>query len=209
MNPAESYNLRSDNLGNPVTSVGMAGYCRCGKRSGGRGSRGFCSDVCRFWAKVQTGPGCWLWAGALHVSGTLTNEPYGEFYYKGRPRRAHIVSWALAHGGQLPPVSIGGLGVMHSCDTPLCVRPDHLSLGTQAENMRDAAQKGRLHIARPGRQKVSPEDIAVIRARVAAGELQYRVAADFGIARNTVSGIVSGTARQYDAPIRPAVEKAS
>jgi hypothetical protein len=199
MNQPGSYNLRSSYLGKPE-----AGYCLCGKRSGGRGSRGFCSVDCRFWSKVQMGPTCWLWIAGHHTS-KRTREPYGQCYYKGRGRRAHIVAWALSHDGILPDVSSGGLGVLHRCDTPLCVRPDHLFLGTPLDNMRDAAAKGRLHIARPGRQKVSPEDIAVIRSRVAAGELQKVVAADFGIARNTVSQIIHGHGRQYDAPLVPAL----
>lgn len=102
-----------------------------------RGKRGFCSDECRFWAKVERGTGCWLWTAALHVS--KRSEAYGQVYYKGRPRRAHIVSWAIAHNGLIPTLS-----VLHHCDTPLCVRPDHLFLGTQADNMRDASDKGRL-----------------------------------------------------------------
>lgn len=176
--------------------------CVCGKTSAGRGSRGFCSQECRFWSKVQKGPSCWLWQAARHRRGDGV-DTYGQVYYKGRPRRAHIVAWALAHGA-LPD---GGLAVCHRCDTPLCVRPDHLFVGTAKENMQDAAQKGRLHIPRPGAQKVTPSDIAEIRRRVAAGDLYRVVAADFAISRTLVSDLIRGVARRYDAPLRPATQR--
>lgn len=196
-------------MGVPVTSriAKPSGFCVCGNRAVGRGSRGFCSQACRFWSKVQKGPACWIWAAARHRRGD-GNDLYGQVYYKGRPRRAHIVAWALAYG-ELPDVSIGGLAVCHRCDTPLCVRPDHLFLGTAKDNMQDAAQKGRLHIARPGSQKVTPEQIAAIRRRVGAGETHLAVALDFGISRSFVSELVRGRTRIYDAPLAPAIEKAS
>lgn len=204
-----SHKCCSDNYG---ISEALPGYCRaCGNRSV-RGKRGFCSDACRFWSYVQKGPECWLWTGARHKAtgkdGTV-NDSYGQVYYKGRPRRAHIVSWAISVG-HLPDVSSGGLGICHKCDNPICVRPSHLFLGTQSDNMQDAASKGRLHVPRPGRQKVNPQDIEIMRRRVAAGETHKAVAADFGIARTTLSEIISGKRRHYDAPLVPAsIEKAS
>lgn len=204
-NRAESDNQRCVYLGKREVP---AGYCVCGKRTGGRGSRGFCSDACRFWAKVEKGPNCWLWTGARHREGAGKKSKrnlYGQVYYKGRPRRAHIVSWALSVG-HLPH---DGLQVCHHCDVPLCVRPSHLFIGTAKDNLQDASQKGRLNIARPGRQKVSPEDIEAMRRRVTAGETHQAVARDFGISRSTVSEIISGKRRKYDAPLVPAVKKAS
>jgi hypothetical protein len=100
-----------------------------------------------------------------------------------------------------------GLEVLHRCDVTLCVRPDHLRLGTHTDNMADAAAKGRLHVSRPKCQKVSAEDIATIRSRVAAGELHRVVAADFGIARNTVTDLCNGKSRAYDAPLVASLEQ--
>jgi HNH endonuclease len=169
-NRAGLHNVVSKASGQLADSQGTKLCRHCGVNPvGGRGSRSFCGDLCRFWSKVQKGPTCWLWRAGRHVS-KRTKEPYGQCYYKGRPRRAHIVSWALAHG------DVPSLDVLHRCDTPLCVRPDHLFLGTQTDNMRDAAAKGRLHVPRPHRQKVSPEQIEVIRNRVAAGETHKAVA---------------------------------
>lgn len=87
----------------------------------------------RFWTKVQKSGGCWLWTG------TVTRWGYGQILGPHRvPLTASRVAWELMHG-PIPK----GLQVHHHCDVPLCVRPDHLWLGTQAENLADARRKGR------------------------------------------------------------------
>lgn len=127
----------------------------------------FCDHACysasirvpieqRFWTKVnKQGPapahlpdlsGCWLWTAA-------TIRGYGQILGvlngKRRPLYAHRVSWELAFG----PI-LNDLEVLHRCDTPLCVRPDHLFLGTQQDNLADARAKGRLDNSKPRRRRV-------------------------------------------------------
>ena len=88
----------------------------------------------RFWKRVQKTETCWLWTGAKNKKG------YGTFYIsKYEPIGAHRFSYLLAEGK-----SPEELFVCHKCDNPSCVRPDHLFLGTNTDNMRDAKKKGRL-----------------------------------------------------------------
>lgn len=87
----------------------------------------------RFWLNVQKTEGCWLWTGRRDGAG------YGQIFVQGRRIGVHRLSWLL-NCGEIPE----GLFVCHHCDVPLCVRPDHLFVGTHDDNMRDAAIKGRM-----------------------------------------------------------------
>lgn len=86
----------------------------------------------RFWARVKTTDGCWLWVG------NRGREGYGSIWVHGRAVRVHRFSWEL-HYGTIPH----GMYVCHRCDNPSCVNPLHLFLGTHLDNMRDKMSKGR------------------------------------------------------------------
>ncbi len=109
----------------------------------------------RFWPYVsKSEQGCWLWTGVCNSKGygRVINHD-GAF---GLPRNtgAHRFSWCL-HFGLIPD----GLLVCHKCDTPLCVRPDHLFLGTALDNTRDAISKGRFRTGRAGRVSTITPDL--------------------------------------------------
>lgn len=136
----------------------------------------------RFWSHVHRpeAKACWPYTGYVGDHG------YGIFAIAGRLRaRAHCFSW-WASRGPIPT----GIEVCHSCDVRACVNPGHLFLGTHRDNHLDAVRKGRKHAW--GLQKLCAQQVREIRARAATGELQRLIAADFGIARHTVSQIVNG-----------------
>lgn len=87
-----------------------------------------------FWPKVRWDQhGCWEWQASRYING------YGQFHFPGgKGVRAHRAAWIIMYG-PIPERMV----IMHRCDNRGCVRPDHLRLGTQAENMRDMAAKGR------------------------------------------------------------------
>jgi hypothetical protein len=104
----------------------------------------------RFWEKVEKHDhGCWLWTGALAAGyGCLGGGP-------GKPLvKAHRLSYEL-HKGPIPD----GAKVLHTCDTPPCVRPDHLYVGTQRDNALDRERRGRGNHATGDRSgaRVHPE----------------------------------------------------
>lgn len=87
----------------------------------------------RFWAKVDKSGDCWNWTAArYHVNG------YGCFGLNGKIQGAHRVAWQFIRG----PIP-RGMWVLHRCDNRLCVRPEHLFLGTHQDNMNDMWRKGR------------------------------------------------------------------
>lgn len=93
--------------------------------------------VQRFWVKAEKSAGCWNWMALRNPSG------YGVVNFKNKTRLAHRVAWELTHG-EIPV----GMYACHTCDNPSCINPDHLFLGTQADNMRDMMEKGRSTLGR-------------------------------------------------------------
>lgn len=142
-----------------------------------------------FWSKVAKTAGCWEWQGSRQRG----PRPYGKFGSKGGQRTtyAHRVAYLLTKG-PIPP----GLVVMHLCDNPPCVNPDHLVLGTNNENMADMAAKGRQRSpSLPGPTnpsvKLTLVQVEEIRRRAAAGEMGKHLAAAFGVGTSQIARIIN------------------
>lgn len=138
----------------------------------------------RFWAKVRKSEGCWEWTSATDWDGygKITSDTQSNVSL-----RAHRVSWEMHFG----PIE-DGLRVLHTCDNPPCVRPDHLFLGTDGDNTRDAAAKGRMARGeRNAAAKLTPEQVSEIRSRYASGSIgQVTLAAEYSVGQTTISEIV-------------------
>ena len=88
----------------------------------------------KFWSNIIKTGNCWIWKGDKNYSN------YGIiFVIKNRWIKAHRYSYQI-HFGKIPDK----MNICHHCDNPSCVRPDHLFLGTQKDNLRDAGRKGRV-----------------------------------------------------------------
>jgi hypothetical protein len=124
--------------------------------------------------------GCLLWLGGGKDGG------YGTVAWGPRAARetvgAHRKAWELVHG----PIP-AGLGILHKCDTRFCVNPDHLFLGTAADNAADMVAKGRsVRGERQWRWTLSYDQRRQVVARVRSGERQRDVAREFGVSRGLV-----------------------
>lgn len=143
-------------------------------------------DNARFDAQVVISDGCWEWQGARQAFG------YGAFGARGRNYSTHRWQWER-YNGPIPT----GMAVLHSCDNPPCVRPDHLAIGTQAANVRDKMAKGRhryraFHGEEHPRAKLTWTQVREIRARHSAGESGLSLARAFDMGRTSIYYILRG-----------------
>lgn len=137
----------------------------------------------RFWRRVEKTEGCWYWRGALDRPG------YGMTGFGGTGNKAHRFSYEL-HYGPIP----NGLLVCHKCDNPPCVNPEHLFVGTNADNIADMIAKGRAAIRKGElhhKAKLKDADVLSIRERYSQGGMPERgLATIYGVSSSTIDDIV-------------------
>lgn len=145
--------------------------------------------------------GCWLWTGATVKGG------YGQIKIplQRHQHRAHRLSFMI-HKGAVPK----GKHVCHSCDTPACVNPEHLFLGSSSDNHQDMKAKGRhLFGERNAQAKLTEQDVEKIRAMSRDGQTQRSIAQAVGISLMQVNRIVRGLRWAHSATKRPAMARLS
>lgn len=128
---------------------------------------------------------CWEWTRAKNQDG------YGTITYAGKTWLVHRWSFQLATG-----IDTGGSQVLHRCDNPPCINPDHLWLGDRSANMADCFAKGRSSIAphfirgeSNGSAKLTAVQVIEIRRRLRSGDFQKSIAADYGVSRSLIGQI--------------------
>lgn len=186
----------------PPKTLGICHVENCGKPARGRN---YCNAHYQHWyrsgtptppprdvkarrlrallSKVAFEPnsGCWLWLGSVAHFG------HGVINVNNRHRHAHRISWEL-HRGDIPP----GLVVCHKCDVPGCVNPEHLFLGTNAENLQDMRNKRRHAFGeRAGQAKLTNAQVIAIRADTRPTAV---IASECGVSTVLISKIKRGEA---------------
>lgn len=155
-------------------------------------------DIARFLEKCDHGADteCWLWKGNKKDGG------YGLFWFNGKMVRAHRFSFSTFYGVTLTPDEV----LCHACDTPLCVNPHHLWVGSRADNAADMHSKGRAKtvaeymssIRRTGADsassKLADDQIIEIRLRRQAGESLVQLSSAFDVVESVISEICRGKA---------------
>lgn len=155
-----------------------------------------------FWDHVTKTANCWLWNGSHSAAG------YGRLSMERKWYYAHRVAWEISNG----PIP-DGLLVCHSCDNPGCVRPDHLFLGTDADNIHDMISKGRAaNGPRPrgdehwtriypdrvrrgranGKAKLTPNKVREIRTAYRNGASQTSLSREYGVKQSTIWQVLAG-----------------
>lgn len=148
----------------------------------------------RFWNKVNKTNTCWLWTAAKN------NKGYGVFRIKGKNVYSHRLSYLIPNG-YLPDDKI----IMHACDTPLCVNPAHLIIGTQADNIADMIAKKRgkkspekTRGEKNGHSILTEEKVKEIRDTYAEGGVTHKeLGIRHGVSSSTIAYTISRRLWKY------------
>lgn len=147
----------------------------------------------RFWEKVNKTETCWLWTGSIRGGG------YGKFSVDKKMVGVHRFSWILHYGSipAVPDTDYRGTCVLHKCDVPSCVRPDHLFLGSNLDNVRDRDLKGRagggsLPGEKQAQSKLNTAQVLEIRTCYKTGlYTQKDLSRTFGVSQPVISLIIN------------------
>lgn len=152
----------------------------------------------RFWEQANPTADvtkCWLWGGAINESGygkMCLKRPYSYLQGVGRTVMTHRLAYAMYYKNDP-----GELVVRHRCDTPQCINPHHLILGTVADNNADKKQRGGYfkggHLKRV---YLDENQVRTVRRRVEAGDSRRKIAREMSTSHKVISNIATGKTRR-------------
>lgn len=147
-------------------------------------------EVERFWAKVDKKSApiknkrlgrCWLWIGAKDRNG------YGVVRIGGKNYSAHRLSWEWANNQKIPD----GMVLIHLCDEPSCVKPSHLTIGTQINNIEDRVKKNRSARGQQnGKARLTEKDVKLIKKLRGRGMTESSIAELLEVSRSAVANVL-------------------
>ena len=140
------------------------------------------SDLERFWKYVDKTDSCWLWKASLNTYG------YGCFWWNKKQHQSHRISWLIKYGAGSDKL------LLHSCDNPNCVNPDHLREGTQADNIKDKMIRNRQAKGeKNGQAKLTEEQVLAMKEKYETGGHSLAgLGREYGISVTAVMYIVTG-----------------
>jgi hypothetical protein len=156
----------------------------------------------RFWQKVKKTDSCWLWTAASDRKGYGKFSVGGSHTAEGTRRNsmvaAHRFSFELANGAIPNHDSFHGYCVLHRCDNPACVRPDHLFLGTNSDNVHDMDAKGRrVVVAMQGSKHANAiltesQVLEIVKRHRVEKVSQLQLSKEYGVCHSTINHIFTG-----------------
>lgn len=160
------------------------------------------SDIERFWRKVDKSGDCWIWLAGKDRKGYGKFSLGGKYDANGNRRNtmvsAHRISYELAHGAIPEHDDFHGMCVLHRCDNPGCVNPDHLFLGTNEDNVHDMLTKGR-NATNPNLGSahamaiLNESQVRELHSRYQSGGItQAELATEYGVSLSTINHIMTG-----------------
>jgi len=129
----------------------------------------------RFWKYVDKTDNCWIWKASLNTYG------YGCFWWNKKQHQAHRASWYIKHGNHSDKL------LLHSCDNPACVNPEHIREGTQADNMKDKVirrrqVKGQNH----GQSRLTEGQVLAILKKYSEGVSTRTLGKQYGVSKTAI-----------------------
>ncbi|MBT7630984.1 MAG: hypothetical protein HN597_14965 [Desulfobacula sp.] len=138
--------------------------------------------------------GCWIWTGAKTGGPGDDKFKYGYIRIKNKSKRVHRVLFEETN-----KMKIGKLFLLHKCDTPLCINPDHMRIGTQVDNVKDMISKNRdIHpVGEGNNSKLKEKDVLKIRREAKGGTSYASLSRKYGVCTSHVRKIVIGEKWKY------------